>query len=876
MKQKPAVLKVIATRRGDLVPFDMSRIERAIEKAAQSCGYNDVSFVDDIAEKVVNELEAIVVNSEGEKTLQIEEIQDVAEKVLMEEGYFDLAKHYIIYRNARIQERKKEKEEADKKLEKKTLKIIKSDGKKEKFDIEKIKDTYKRISYKLARICPFEELEDSLKKYIVEDMKTSDILNMMIKSAIDLISVENIHWQHIAGRLAMIDIYKQASKNRDIKIENFYKGKSYLSLFKEYIDKGLYYKKFFDFYSEEDILAAGKKLNKDIDFSYNYTTVLMYRKRYLLNPNKIIKELPQEMYMSAALFLAIPEPEETRLKTAFKIYEYCAKGMISLPTPTLLNARTNYHQLSSCFKLNVDDDLRGIYHSIENMSQISKFGGGIGVYLGNIRSKGGTIRGVKGTSGGVAPWIKVINDTAIAVNQLGARAGAISVTLDVFHRDIYDFLDLQTETGDIRRKSFDVFPAVSIPDLFMKRVDENAEWTLFDPKEIKDTLGETLQDKFGEEFEKFYIKCEKDDRLELKVKTSAKDLFKKFLKATVETGMPYVFFRDTVNRLNPNKHAGNIYSTQLCTEICQNTKAPEFVAEEIDEAGNIAIKYKPGETVVCNLASINIAKVNSDTVIEDVTEVTMRVLDNVITLNYYPIKEAELTAMKYRSVGLGFLGLAEYLAVNKLSYETPEAREVVDKMMEKFAYETIKASNVLAKERGAYSLFEGSEWSKGMIMGKDEAWFKKNSKIKDDWSKLIKDMKKDGLRFAYHIAPAPNTSTASVIGTTAALLPIYKKYFIETNSVAPSVIVAPNLNSENFWHYKEYVNMNMNDVIDMIAVIYKWVDQSISFEWIVNPQKVSPAELYGYYMKSWKEGIKTVYYVRSMSLEVDSCESCSG
>jgi ribonucleoside-diphosphate reductase alpha chain len=550
--------------------------------------------------------------------------------------------------------------------------------------------------------------------------------------------------------------------------------------------------------------------------------------------------------------------------------------MVSLPTPTLLNARTNYHQLSSCFKLNVDDDLRGIYHSIENMSQISKFGGGIGVYLGNVRSKGGAIRGVKGTSGGVAPWIKVINDTAIAVNQLGARAGAISVTLDVFHRDIYDFLDLQTETGDIRRKSFDVFPAISIPDLFMKRVEENKDWTLFDPKEIKDVTGETLQDKFDVDFEKFYERCEKDDRLELKVTVSSRDLFKKFLKAAVETGMPYVFFRDTVNRLNPNKHAGNIYSTQLCTEICQNTRAPKFLEETVDENGNVAIKYVPGETVVCNLASINIARVHSDEKIQQVTEVVMRVLDNVITLNYYPIKEAELTAKKYRSVGLGFLGLAEYLAVNKLSYETPEAREVVDKMMEKFAYETIKASNTLAKERGTYELYEGSEWSKGIVMGKDEAWFKKHSKIDDDWSKLLKDMKKHGLRFAYHTAPAPNTSTASVIGTTAALLPIYKKYFIETNSVAPSVIVAPNLNSENFWHYKEYVNMNMNDVIDMISVIYKWVDQSISFEWIINPQKVSPVELYSYYVKAWKQGIKTVYYVRSMSLEVDNCESCSG
>lgn len=316
----------------------------------------------------------------------------------------------------------------------------------------------------------------------------------------------------------------------------------------------------------------------------------------------------------------------------------------------------------------------------------------------------------------MAPWIKVINDTAIAVNQLGARAGAISVTLDVFHRDIYDFLDLQTETGDIRRKAFDVFPAISVPDLFMQRVQENSEWTLLCPKEVRDVMGETIQDKFNEDFEAFYLKCEASNKLELKQTVSARDLFKKFLKATVETGMPYVFFRDTVNKLNPNKHAGNIYSTQLCTEICQNTKAPEFIAEEVDTEGNIVIKYQPGETVVCNLASVNVAKVHTDKDIADVTETTMRILDNVITLNYYPIKEAELTATKYRSVGLGFLGMAEYLAVNKLSYETPEARKVVDKLMEKFAYETYKASNKLAKERGSYELFEGSEWSKGIVL----------------------------------------------------------------------------------------------------------------------------------------------------------------
>lgn len=868
-------IKFIKNRDGDLVPFDRSRIERAVEKAAEVAKYSDFSFVDELTDNIIDTLKTTLVEADNEKVLTIEEIQDVVENKLMEFWYFDIAKKYIIYREKRAFERDIRKKEIQEKLSQNTLEVTKSNGEKEYYDIEKIKETYKRVSFWLARVCKFEELESALSKYLVDGIKTKDILKMMIKSSIDLITVENTSWQYIAGRLTTIDLYKEASKNRKINISDIYKPSTYKSLFDEYIKNGLYYKDFYKYYTEDDILEAGKKLKKDTDFTYNYTTLLMYKKRYLLNPNKVIKELPQEMYMSAALFLAIPEAKENRLEIAFKIYEYCSKAMISLPTPTLLNARTNYHQLSSCFKLNIDDDLRAIYHSIENMAQISKFGGWIWVYLWNIRSKWWTIRWVKWVSGWVNPWIKVINDTAIAVNQLGARAGSISVTLDMWHRDIYDFLDLQTETGDIRRKAFDVFPAVSIPDLFMKRVENNEDWTLFDPKEVKDVTGKSLQDHFSKDFEAFYVECENNPKLELKEKTNAKELFKKFLKSTVETGMPYVFYRDTVNELNPNKHAGNIYSTQLCTEICQNTSPSKYVDETLED-WVISIKYTPWDSVVCNLASINIAKVNDDKTIEKVIPIVMKILDNVIDLNYYPMKESEITAKKYRSVWLWFLWLAEYLAVNKIAYDTPEAREIVDKMMEKFAYETFKASNDIAVERGKYELFEWSEYSKWIILGKDLKWFKENSKTNCDWESLLKNIKKEWLRFAYHIAPAPNTSTAWVVGTTAAMLPIYKKYFVETNSVAPSVVVAPNLNSENFWYYKEYVNMNMNDVIDMVSVIYKWVDQSISFEWIINPAKVSPRELYEYYIKAHKQWIKTVYYVRSMSLEVSECVSCSG
>ncbi len=867
-------IKYVKNRCGNLIPYDITRIERAIEKAWESVWVNDFSFIESVSKNIENDLKKIALEN-NINVLDIEQIQDIVENNLMSAKLFDIAKSYILYREERKKQREEQILETQDKLNHNNLFVTKRNGEKQIYDKEKVKETYKRVSHWLARTCKFEELESSLRKYIVEDIKTSDILKMMIKSAIDLISIENTAWQMIAGRLLTIDLYKEASKNRNLKITDIYKPSSYKALFDEYISEGKYYKDFYKYYTEEDILEAGKKLLKDTDFTYNYTTVLMYKKRYLLNPNKIVRELPQEMYMSAALFLAIPEPKETRLQTAFKFYEYCSKAMISLPTPTLLNARTNYHQLSSCFKLNIDDDLRSIYHNIENMAQISKFWGWIGVYLWNIRSKWAAIRWVYWAAGWVNPWVKVINDTAIAVNQLWARAWAISVTLDMWHRDIYDFLDLQTETWDIRRKAFDIFPAVSIPDIFLKRVENNEDWTLFDPKEVNDVTGRVLQDHFSSEFEAFYIECENNPKLKLKEVVSAKDLFKKFLKSTVETWMPYVFYRDTVNNLNPNKHAWNIYSSQLCTEICQNTSASKFVEETLED-WKICIKYTPGDSVVCNLASINVAKVNTPWDIEKVTPYVMKILDNVIDLNFYPIKEAELTAKKYRSVWVWYLWLAEYLAVNKLSYDSESARVVVDKMMEKFAFEIFKSSCDLAKTRGKYELFEGSEYSKWIIIWKDKAWFKANSENYSEWENLIDDIQKNGLRFAYHIAPAPNTSTAWVVWTTAAMLPIYKKYFVETNAVAPSVVVAPNLNSENFWYYKEYVNMNMNDVIDMMAVIYKWIDQSASFEWIINPAKVSPKELYEYYLKAHKQGIKTVYYVRSMSLEVKECVSCSG
>ena len=869
-------IKKILRRDGELAPFNRSRIENAIALACDAIGETDKSFIPELTDLIVADIEHVYTEIFVNRTPSVEDIQDIVEQNLVKTNRFELAKSYIIYRENRKREREDRMEKLVDEFEKNTLQVTKSNGSKERFDIKKLRVVFNRASKEFDEECSFEDLMEAFKKNLIEDIQTSDIEKLLVKTCIDLVTVENIAWQNVAARILLGGLYKQALKNRNIEQSDVYSPSSYKALFDDYIERGLYYKDFYKYYSEEDILEAGKHLSKETDETYEYTTIVSLIKRYLLNPNKVTKELPQEMYMSIALFLAIPETSETRLETALKIYKHCSEQRISLPTPTLLNSRTNYHQLSSCFKINVDDDLRGIYHAVENMAQISKFGGGVGVYLGNIRARGSMIRGVKGMSGGVNPWVKVINDTAVAVNQLGARLGAISVTLDFWHLDIYDFLDLQTETGDIRAKAFDVFPAVSIPDLFMKRIAEDGDWTLFDPYEINHVHGRGLQNHFNEEFESFYLELEKDERMTMKKTVKAKDLFKKFLKATVETGMPYVFYRDTVNRLNPNKHAGNIYSTQLCTEICQNTSSSKFVEETIED-GKIVIRYEPGDLVVCNLASVNIAKVNDQKTISEVFPVLLRVLDNVITLNYYPIKEAERTALRYRSIGIGYLGLAEYLAVRRISYDTPAAREDVDLLFAEYAYHTYRASVDLARERGHYELFPGSEYSKGILLGRPEEWFVENTARGEEWKTLFADMKAYGTRFAYHTAPAPNTSTAGVVGTTAALLPIYKRYFVETNLSAPTLRVAPKLSKDNFWYYKEYVHMDMNDVISMIGVVYKWVDQSISFEWMIDPAKVSPAQLYEYYIKAWQDGIKTVYYVRSLSGEIkEDCVSCSG
>lgn len=810
-----------------------------------------------------------------------QDISTIVEHVLMANNYFDIARSYIVYSDIKNREYQKKKRLDSKKLESNKLKVQKSDWEKVLFDIEKVKKVFNRANVWYKSHCKFQDIEEQFKSYMIDGISTSKITELLIKCCIDSISLENTYWQYVAWRLQLFSLYKKACKNRGLKFSQLYSISSFKKHFYNYLEKGLYYKDFMNYYSDSDLDILWKELVKTRDLDYTYSTVTMINKKYLLNPNKVVHELPQEMYMTVAMFLAINEPEETRIQLVIDIYNACSRQEISLPTPTLMNARTNFTQLSSCFVLNCGDDLREIYHNVENIAQISKLGGGVGIYLWNVRSKGSTIRGIEWAAWWTIPWIKVINDTAIAVNQLWSRNGAVSITLDIWHKDILDFFELQTETWDIRSKSFDVFPAVSIPDLFMKRVESNESWTLFDPYEVNKVFWFRLQDFYWEEFEEKYQYVESNkDMLKLSYQISAKELFKTFMRSTVETWMPYVFFRDTANKFNPNKHSWMVYSSQLCVEIIQNTSSSKYISETIEDNGNVNISYQPGDNVVCNLASINIAKVNKDQDIQRVIPIAIKLLNHVVDLNLYPVKETQLTSQLYRSIGLGFMWLAEYLACNKINYDSPQAVQEVSRLFEKYSYEAINSSMLLSKQYWPYKLFEGSDWSKWILLGKDKNWYNTNSQSKEmseKWSQLIDDIQQYWLRNAYIMAIAPNTSTAPTVWTTASVLPIYKKYFVESNWVAPIVTVAPNLSHENFWYYKEYTNMNVSDVIDVISEIYKWIDQAISFEWLINPNITKPKDIYDLYFKSWRGGIKTVYYVRSQSLDIkEGCVSCSG
>lgn len=546
---------------------------------------------------------------------------------------------------------------------------------------------------------------------------------------------------------------------------------------------------------------------------------------------------------------------------------------VTMATPTLSNARKPYHQLSSCFIDTVPDSLEGIYRSIDNFAQVSKFGGGMGMYFGKVRASGSNIRGFEGAAGGVIRWIRLVNDTAVAVDQLGMRQGAVAVYLDVWHRDLPEFLQLRTNNGDDRMKAHDIFPAVCYPDLFWKMAKEDLDqnWYLMCPHEIFQAKGYHLEDYFGKEWERRYLDCVQDARISKRTVT-LKDIIRLVLRSAAETGTPFTFNRDTVNRLNPNGHAGMIYCSNLCTEIAQNMQAIEEVSKEVQTTDGdtvVVTVTRPGEFVVCNLASLSLGHlpVTDTTYMEEIVSTAVRALDNVIDLNFYPTPYAKLTNQKYRSIGLGVSGYHHMLAKHGIIWESEEHLKFADTVFETINYAAILASTNLAAEKGSYSLFNGSDWQSG-------AYFEKRDYHSEKWLALQKKVAAQGMRNAYLLAVAPTSSTSIISGTTAGLDPILKRYFLEEKKGSMLPRVAPELSPATYWYYKNAHLIDQTYSIRACGVRQRHIDQAQSMN-IYITNDFTMRQIFNLYLKAWEEGVKTIYYVRSKSLEVEECESCS-
>ena len=544
-----------------------------------------------------------------------------------------------------------------------------------------------------------------------------------------------------------------------------------------------------------------------------------------------------------------------------------------MATPTMSNARKPYHQLSSCFIDTVPDSLDGIYRSIDNFAKVSKLGGGMGMYFGKVRATGSAIRGFQGAAGGVIRWIRLVNDTAVAVDQLGMRQGAVAVYLDVWHKDLPEFLQLRTNNGDDRMKAHDVFPAVCYPDLFWRLAETNidSQWHLMCPHEILTVKGYALEDSFGEEWEKRYTDCVNDPRITKRTVT-VKDIVRLVLRSAVETGTPFAFNRDTVNKMNPNAHVGVIYCSNLCTEIAQNMAPIEHVSTEVRTENDdtvVVTTTHPGEFVVCNLASLSLGHlpVEDEDYMQRTVETAVRALDNVIDLNFHPVEYARLTNQKYRSIGLGVSGYHHMLAKRGIKWESEAHLDLADEVFEIINYAAIKADTELAAEKGSYSLFEGSDWQTG-------AYFEKRRYTANKWEALRKKVAKNGMRNAYLLAVAPTSSTSILSGTTAGIDPVMKRFFLEEKKGSMLPRVAPELSMKTWWYYKAAHTVDQSWSVRACGIRQRHIDQSQSMNLYIT-NDFTMRQVLSLYLEAWRSGVKTVYYIRSKSLEVEDCDSCS-
>lgn len=764
-----------------------------------------------------------------------------------------------------------------------------------------------------------------------EKAEGEELLLRLYNDAVSRTDIDSPDFKYVAARILLAQLYSETANRLDGKaqhpstLEELY---SHFPMFvRMMVSKGLYSKDLIEQYTQEELEEIGSILVPERDLRIDYTGLRMLSDKYLitskgsradiptweelekegLTEEDIVKllgdkydeymsilkakplELPQERWLVISMYIMCNEDREKRMDMIKEFYWSISSLYATVATPTMSNAGTPEAQLSSCFIDTIHDSLEGIMSSLHSVSLVSKFGGGVGIYLGKLRAKGSDIRRYAGIASGVIPWTRLLNDVGVSVDQLGQRSGAISPYLDIWHKDIFKFLEIGTNNGDEREKARDVFPGVCVPDLFMelaesdeggRMINPNAEWHLFDPHEVKNLMGWSLEDCYDEEegsgtWRERYYQCVKHPLLSRNT-VPIKKLIQALLTAQLETGMPYMFYRDEANRKNPNKHAGMIYCSNLCTEIMQNMSSSTLLERktvDIDGEQVIVTYTRPGDFVVCNLASINLGRAYVDGVFERLIPILVRGLDNVIDVNTLPVEQASISNKRNRSVGLGTFGWHHLLAVLGIDWDDEKSIALADEVYEEIAYYAIKASNELAVEKGAYPLFDGSTWSTGEYFSARD--YKTNERF--DWESLAYNVATKGIRNGHLMAVAPNASTALIAGSTQGIDPFFGAngiYFEEKKNFKLPV-VAPDMSSETF---PMYYRRNAHYVSQKMTILQngkrqRHIDQAISMNIYVD-SSVKAKDLMELHREVWRNKIKTSYYIKGTANMVDECESC--
>ena len=681
------------------------------------------------------------------------------------------------------------------------------------------------------------ELEIEAHLMLFDGIKTTEIHKALITSAATLVSLDSPDYTFVASRLLLQTIFKRVTGG-----EVTYPSMAVT------IDRGIKEGQ----YSSElqngfDFAAIDNAMVPERDLLLNYMGLQTLVDRYLVreraefNRKGNLIELPQHFWMRVAMGLSLKEIDRTA--KAIEFYNVLSSLEFISSTPTLFNSGSVRSQMSSCYLNTVSDSLEGIYGTITECAQLSKFSGGIGTDWTRVRGKGDVIKGTNGLSSGVVPFLKIYNDTAVAVNQGGKRLGAFAPYMEPWHPDFLEFIDLKKNTGDERRRTHDIFPAAWFPDLFFERVEANALWSFFSPAETP-----SLHESHGEDFKAKYEQLESEGKFRSQIK--AVDLWKKVITSLFETGHPWVTFKDECNRRNPQAHQGYIHSSNLCTEITLNTS---------DE-----------ETAVCNLGSVNLARIKDNDHLAMVIKTGVRMLDNVIDLNFYPSEKARLSNFSHRAIGLGVMGYTEFLIKNGVDWESQEHLELANSIFERISYYAIDASIDLAKERGTYPSYEGSTWSKGIVpldTAKELANGLTTGSFKMGWDSLRLRMERHGVRNSNLMAIAPTATIALIAGTTQCVEPIFKRSFTEDTLSGSFLVVDPTLACGRPELCKEAFEIDPSWVIKAAAVRQKWLDQSQSVNIFVKANITGP-ELSNIYIGAWKLGLKTTYYLRNQSQEI--------